>query len=319
MIRIKIPLSALGVAAALFVTVPAVAQQRHPKLDRVLQDAHGGQKQRVIIRFRDGADGSVEKKVRATGNRVFTKHPSIGGMTAELRGDQLAAFAADPDVESIGVDADVAADTSTDNSISSSVLRNTLGESSGSKGAGVGVAVIDSGIAPLPAFNGRITAFYDVTSGVPIPTLPNDEYGHGTHVAGLIGANDSNYMGVAPSVTFVGLKVLNKNGKGTTSSVIAAIEFAVANRQRFNIKVVNLSLGHPILSPAADDPLVQAVESAVRAGLIVVVSAGNVGTNPDTGQVGYAGVTSPGNAPSAITVGAVNTQATTTHADDAVA
>jgi len=99
-------------------------------------------------------------------------------------------------------------------------------------------------------------------------------------VAGLIGANDSNYMGVAPSVTFVSLKVLNKNGRGLTSSVIAALDFAVANRQRFNIKVVNMSLGHPILSPAADDPLVQAVESAVRAGLIVVVSAGNQGTNP---------------------------------------
>src|SRR5437763_1920841 len=82
-----------------------------------------------------------------------------------------------------------------------------------------GVAVIDSGIAPLPAFNGRIIASYDLTTGVPIAVLPGDEYGHGTHVAGLIGANDANYMGVAPSVTFVSLKVLNKNGKGTTSSV----------------------------------------------------------------------------------------------------
>ena len=101
--------------------------------------------------------------------------------------------------------------------------------------------------------------------------------------------------------------------------MITALEFAVANRRRFNIQVVNLSLGHPIFSPAASDPLVQAVESAVRAGLIVVVSAGNMGTNPDTGQVGYAGITSPGNAPSAITVGCVNTQGTVTHADDNVA
>ena len=102
-------------------------------------------------------------------------------------------------------------------------------------------------------------------------------------MAGLIGASDSNYMGVAPAVTFVGLKVLDKNGRGTTSSVITALEFAVANRRRFNIQVVNLSLGHPIFSPAASDPLVQAV-NAVRAGLIVVVSAGNMGANPDTGQ-----------------------------------
>ena len=313
---------ATGVAAALLCGVPppAGAQQRGPKLDRVLQDAHGSERQRVIIRLRPGADSSVEQKVLSKGNNVYSKHRSIGAFTADLRGDQLAEFARDPDVESIGVDADVAADAySTDSAFTSSVLRNTLGETESSRGAGIGVAVIDSGIAPLPAFSGRITAFYDVTTGVPIATAPSDEYGHGTHVAGLIGASDSNYMGVAPSVTFVGLKVLNRNGRGLTSSVIAAIEFAVANRQRFNIKVMNLSLGHPILSPAADDPLVQAVESAVRAGLIVVVSAGNVGVNPDTGLVGYAGVTSPGNAPSAITVGAVNTNGTVTHADDNVA
>src|SRR5258707_7156753 len=121
-------------------------------------------------------------------------------------------------------------------------------------------------------------------------------------------------MGVAPSVTFVRLKVLNKNGRGLTSSVIAALDFAVANRQRFNIKVVNMSLGHPILSPAADDPLVQAVESAVRASLIVVVSAGNQGTNTDTRLVGYPGVTSPGDAPPAITVRAVHTNGNATHA-----
>src|SRR6185503_429961 len=98
-----------------------------------------------------------------------------------------------------------------------------------------------------------------------------------------------------------------KNGKGRTSNVIRAIEFAVANRAKFNIQILNLSLGHPILAPAADDALVQAVESAVRAGLVVVVSAGNNGTNPDTNEIGYAGISSPGNAPSAITVGAVNT------------
>ena len=313
---------AIGVVAALLCGIPspAAAQMREPKLDRVLQNAHGGSRQRVIVRFKAGAGTTVEQKVLSKGNKVSSKHPSIGAFTAELSGDQLAELARDPNVESIGADADVDASSLSfyDSSISSSVLRNTLGEYPGSRGAGVGVAVIDSGIAPLPAFYGRITASYDVTSGVAVPTLAGDEYGHGTHVAGLIGANDSSYMGVAPAVTFVSLKVLGKNGKGTTSSVIAAIEFAVANRQRLNIQVVNLSLGHPILSPAADDPLVQAVESAVRAGLIVVVSAGNVGKNPDTGLVGYAGVTSPGNAPSAITVGAVNTQGTVSHADDDV-
>ena len=74
--------------------------------------------------------------------------------------------------------------------------------------------------------------------------------------------------------------------------------------------MLNLSLGHPIYEPAATDPLVQAVERAVAAGIVVVTSAGNDGANRATGQVGYAGITSPGNAPSAITVGAVDTRNT---------
>src|SRR5437762_1446717 len=205
---------ALGMVAAVLLAVApfAHAQQRDPKLDKALQNAHGGSRERVIVRFRPGSESSVEQKVLSRGNRIFAKHPSIGAFTAELRADELAAFARDPNIETIGSDADVSPDaTTSDTSISTNVLRATLGESQSSKaGTGIGVAVIDSGIAPIPAFNGRITAFYDVTTGVPIATLPSDEYGHGTHVAGLIGANDSNYMGVAPAVTFVGLKVLNK-------------------------------------------------------------------------------------------------------------
>src|SRR4029453_10880125 len=83
--------------------------------------------------------------------------------------------------------------------------------------------------------------------------------------------------------------------------------------------VINLSLGHPIYEPAATDPLVRAVERAVAAGIVVGVAAGNHGINLQTGQVGYAGITSPANAPSAIAVGAVDTKNTLTHSDDEVA
>src|SRR5207244_8787299 len=85
------------------------------------------------------------------------------------------------------------------------------------------------------------------------------------------------------------------------------------------IDVINLSLGHTIYESATTDPLVQAVEAAVHAGIVVVASAGNVGTNADTGAVGYAGITSPANAPSAITVGAAKTLDTTRRTDDVVA
>ena len=176
-------------------------------------------------------------------------------------------------------------------------------------GSGIGVAVIDSGIEPGTDFDNRIAGFYDFTQGDIRAVAPIDPYGHGTHVAGLIA---SEFVGVAPKARLIGLRVLNENGQGTTANVVRAIEFAIANKSLLGINVLNLSLGHPIYEPAATDPLVQAVEHAVREGLVVVVSAGNFGINKKTGLSGYAGIASPGNAPSALTAGAARTFNTVT-------
>ena len=112
--------------------------------------------------------------------------------------------------------------------------------------------------------------------------------------------------------------MLDDNGKGTTSDVLRALEFAVANRSALNLHVINLSLGHVIYESAATDPLVQAVENAVRHGFVVSVSAGNFGINKKTGEPGYAGIESPGNAPSAITSGSTNMFNTVSRLDDRV-
>jgi serine protease AprX len=180
----------------------------------------------------------------------------------------------------------------------------------------VGIAVIDSGIEPGIDFGARITGFYDFTQGDIRSAAPSDGYGHGTHVAGLVAGT---YVGVARSARLIGLKVLDNQGRGTTDNVIRAIEFAIASKDVLNIHVLNLSLGHPIYESAETDPLVQAVEHAVRAGLTVVVSAGNFGTNTVTGTVGYAGIASPGNAPSGISVGSVRTFDTVGRDDDRIA
>jgi serine protease AprX len=188
-------------------------------------------------------------------------------------------------------------------------------------GNGVTVAVIDSGLLEDGGGTSRIKTTRDFTTGVLNPAhkaTPVDVYGHGTHIAGLIGGNKSEVEGVAPGVKFVSLKVLNELGVGSTSHVINAIQWAIINKAAQGIDVLNLSLGHPIYEPAATDPLVQAVEAAVRAGITVVVAAGNIGMNPVTGAVGYAGITSPGNAPSAITVGASRTLDTARRTDDLV-
>ena len=152
---------------------------------------------------------------------------------------------------------------------------------------------------------------------------PRDAYGHGTHVAGLIAGDgnlsDQRYRGVAPRARLIVLKVLDENGAGYTSDVIDAIEFVTRNKARLGVDIINLSLGHPILEPAATDPLVQAVEAAVRAGIVVVAAAGNYGVSPATGEPAYAGILSPGNAPSAITVGSARTFETNMRGDDRVA
>ena len=204
--------------------------------------------------------------------------------------------------------------SSTDNSLRST-LSYLLGAGITGAAGGIGIAVIDSGIASGPEFANRITAFYDFTKGDIQAAAPLDAYGHGTHVAGLIAGTN---VGVAPGARIIGLRVLDANGKGTTSDVLRALEFAVENKAALNLHIINLSLGHPIYESAGTDPLVQAVENAVRHGLIVSVSAGNFGINKKTGEPGYAGIASPGNAPSAITSGSTNMFDTITRVDDRV-
>jgi serine protease AprX len=275
---------------------------------------------------------------------VSGDHPFIDALSGEIHRQDIVALVQDACVKAISSDATLHADGLTDTRSSASgsqpsstgpptltsTLRDTLGlphtswqDASVPTGDGrISVAVIDSGISPSEDFAGRIIGFWDFTTGGR-QVAPYDDFGHGTHVAGLIGSSGklTNYQfqGVAPDVHFVGLKVLDGTGVGKTSDVISAIEFVIANRSRLNIKVINLSLGHPILSDAADDPLVQAVEQASAAGVIVVASGGNCGEKVSDGSVGYMGITSPGNAPSAITVGAVMTHNTVTRDDDQVA
>jgi subtilisin family serine protease len=112
--------------------------------------------------------------------------------------------------------------------------------------------------------------------------------------------------------------VLGADGSGFTSDVITGIEWVVANRARYNIRVINLSVGHPVMEACATDPLCEAVEQAVKAGIVVVVSAGNAGKSPD-GRTVLGGISSPGNSPYVITVGALNTSGTVDRSDDAVA
>src|SRR5262249_20179915 len=132
------------------------------------------------------------------------------------------------------------------------LLLNSLGVSDrGYRGATVGVAVIDSGFEPAAQSDFySLAAFFDFTSGNanPVPTWPRDNYGHGTHLGGLISSSgrysSGLYQGLAPGVRLIVLKALDENGEGYTSAVVNAINFAVAKKAALGIDVINLSLGH---------------------------------------------------------------------------
>ncbi len=121
-----------------------------------------------------------------------------------------------------------------------------------------------------------------------------------------------------PRAHLVNVRVLGADGSGFTSDVIAGIEWVVANRALYNIRVINLSLGHPVTEACSTDPLCEAVNQAVQAGIVVVVAAGNAGKAPD-GRAILGGISSPANSPYAITVGALNTWGTVDRSDDTVA
>jgi serine protease AprX len=330
----------LGLFVAASPSVAASGSRLH-KLDRALRTAVAlaPEPQRVIIRTAPGRQGALRAALGAHGDVVESEHPTLDAMTAYVHGEDLVALANDPAVLSVSCDCEVTTFAAKTNAgaggkrngggtAAPSELRQLLGldlsANAGyvAKGTGVGVAILDSGLDLSKDFTGRLGGFWDFTKGGGQST-PYDDYGHGTHIAGLIASSGQTsggqYAGVAPNATLFIFKVLDKRGRGRTSVVIRALEYITANRQQFGIDVVNLSLGHPIMESAATDPLVQAVEAAVRAGLVVVVSAGNNGQNTSTGEIGYAGINSPGNAPSAITSGAADTKTTLFRTDDRVA
>lgn len=181
----------------------------------------------------------------------------------------------------------------------------------GRTGAGVAVAVLDSGIAPDPDLTrptNRIVAAVNF-AGDRGPLA--DAGGHGTHVAGIVAGNGvrsaGEYVGIAPGASLVDVRVLNRNGSGRVSSVVRGLEWVVAHRARYNIRVVNLSLGMPARTSYRLDPLAAAVELAWQRGLVVIAAAGNRGRGM---------VDSPGIDPYVVTVGATDDRGTASALDD---
>jgi serine protease AprX len=182
----------------------------------------------------------------------------------------------------------------------------------GTTGSGVTVAVLDTGIANLPDFAGRLIGGVDLSGGGN-PFL--DSYGHGTFVAGLIAGNGASsggqYVGEAPGANLVSVKVAGTTGSTDMATVILGVAWAIAHQGSDHIGVLNMSLGSQPFSSTVLNPLDMAVEAAWHSGIAVVTSAGNAG--PFNGTI-----LSPGDDPLVITVGALDDNGTAATGDDAM-
>jgi serine protease AprX len=342
-------LFSLALIAGLAPPGPARAagpQRAHPRL---LEEArqHPDEVVRVIVTRQNG-DRSADRHVAGKGRRKIKEVASVG-FVAELSGRDIAELATHPGVRYLAPDAPMRR-ANIDGSALAPVpgqvaYQQAVGApaqwAAGLTGRGVGVAVVDTGInGALPDFadghggGSRVVAtkrFSSAPATAAAPTAPlgatgtavapvPDGVGHGTHVAGVIGGNSwsspdsavrGKYVGVAPEVNLIDLRVSDDAGQSYLSDVVDAVEWAVANRQAYNIRVLNLSLQSTVAESAATNVLAAAVERAWFNGIFVVVAAGNQG--PETEQ--YA----PANDPFVVAVGASDTAGTVAQADDTLA
>src|SRR2546423_3421607 len=274
---------------------------------------------RVIVREADPPSGGAEDLVRTLGGHVSRELSIVGGFSATVPGFAMASLAASPLVWRVWGDAPVRMSgvdmNKYDAHAANSVWRDAINLPQATKkynGAGVGVALLDTGVVPVPDLVDHITHVVDFTAehdGL-------DRYGHGTHMAGIIVGDGTSshgtYKGVAPGANLISIKVAGLDGSTDVSMIIAGLQWAVSHRARYNIRVLNLSFGTDAQQSYSIDPLDFAVEQAWFSGILVVVAAGNRGPGPRT-------VSKPGDDPSVVTVGAEDTRNTSPVSDDPAA
>jgi serine protease AprX len=310
-------------------------QQRFEKLDSEMKSRSGRLlgTSKVILTINPGQEANTEKEIKKLGGRLGRRLKLVNGMAVELPNRVIKQISERSEVLSVHFDRPIAGHM---NRTSVSVGARAAQQQWGYDGAGIGVAVIDSGVAGWHddlGYTGtsnqvrvvagqRVTGFVDFVNG---QLQAYDDNGHGTHVAGIIAGNGYQsygaHAGIAPAAHLVSLKVLDQHGGGVISDVIAAFEWAITNRVAHNIRVINLSVGARVSESYETDPLTLAAKHAVDAGIVVVTAAGNLGqkTVGITKKTQYGAITAPGNAPWVLTVGAYSTEGTLSRWDDKIA
>ena len=294
----------------------------------------------VVVREHAGAGDAPERAVQRLGGRVERQLDIIGGFSAELPADRLPVLRHSVGVSAVTPDMEVALSGASPavqaaNALPTSMYRvaqEVTGAAEfwndGVRGAGVDVAVIDSGVSAVEGLTtpGKVVHGPDLSFEAGDPVLHNtDTYGHGTHLAGIIAGRDGivpgavqkgysdGFVGMAPDSRVVSLKVANRQGATDVSQVIAAIDWVVQHRDRdgLNIRVLNLSFGTDGTQDYRLDPLAYAAEVAWRSGIVVVTAAGN-------GGYGTPALSNPASDPFVLAVGGVDGADTYDVADDVV-
>jgi serine protease AprX len=325
-------LTALGLAGA---TLPLYAAQTAPThapamhsnvmVDpQVLRAAH--RPVPVIVQKLDPADRGPEARIRRLGGTVTRDLPIVNGFAATVPASATARLGELGGIRAVTFDgkmhpAGLIGGAAVKSAYPKEVRAADLWKA-GVTGQGVTVALVDTGIANSPDLAGRVLPVRDdlAVQDTPCENLSGDpgcgdSYGHGTFIAGLIAGNGASsngaWKGIAPNANLVSVKVAGRDGSADVSNVLAAIQWVVSFKDRYNIRVLNLSLGTDSTQTYRTDPLNFAVEKAWDTGVVVVVAASNRGPGPRT-------ISKPGDDPLVITVGAVDDMGTAGLGDDQV-
>jgi serine protease AprX len=266
---------------------PAANARREEPADRVSPDLlelardpeSASRRVRVIVQGGAGLEAALGAEVKTRGS-----FDTLGARVVELPARLVERLSEQKGVRFLSLDRETAGFGHVTRTTGADDVRETAGTNvTGLDGTGIGIAVLDSGI------DTGHTAFLDRNNGLRIvyskdftgEGRTDDPFGHGTHVASIAAGNGrisrGEYLGVAPNANIINLRVLNSQGLGRVSYILAGLDWVYQNRAAYNIRVVNLSLGTAAVESYKNDPVCKAVRKLVDAGVVVVAAAGNNG------------------------------------------
>lgn len=303
-------------------SLPAAAAAKMSGAVQRLARQGGNGPAEIIVSYAEYPELFEAGRVESLGGEVVRRYESLDMLAVSIPADALVDLAFDDTVDRLSLDDQV---ISMGSEKATANFPAAGSSNSFYAGSNVGVAVVDSGITDHLDLAATVLQYSFVDGEVPAPTVENgqitafnddsreDKYGHGTHVAGIIagdGTGASEYTGLSGGATLLSLQALDHKGQGSTSDVIAALDWIATYGSYFDIRIVNLSLGQGVTESIATDPLVAAVNNLWDMGYVVVVAAGNYG------NYGYGTIMSPANSRKVITVGSLTDNGTGDDASD---